>query len=324
MNRARRAKAKRIDYSKEQEFSDNDIFEDSEPEEPEQPKRRGRPRKSSGPKHDIPRRATVGEVPLGDGDIYEVEKPIYTERGYDPTLPSLRERFPFLPEYEEDGSPKIDLIVGRKPVDEKEDAPDESDEESLVEDDDDESVGRATRKRSSIKKSKKAKEETESSGQVDYEYLVKYKGRSYLHLNWKTGGDLESMNKSAKGIYRRYVKKVTSPNADEELESPEFDPSYAIPEKIVQEAEQEITEELTDAELIRWEKKREKERAEEEDNEDDDESNDKEKNDAAEKETTTKIDEAPKERLGKLRFCLHLLPSVNLLFLLSLTGKLIY
>ena len=53
-------------------------------------------------------------------------------------------------------------------------------------------------------------------------------------------------------------------------------------------------------------------------------SNDKEQNDAAEKETTTKIDEAPKERLGKLRFCLHLLPSVNLLFLLSLTGKLIY
>ena len=95
---------------------------------------------------------------------------------------------------------------------------------------------------------------------VEYEYLVKYKGRSYLHLEWKTGADLESMNKSAKGIYRRYLKKLTAPGIDlEELESPDFDPSYVVPEKIVDEADQEIAIELSDKELLKWEEQRGKE-----------------------------------------------------------------
>ena len=98
---------------------------------------------------------------------------------------------------------------------------------------------------------------------VEYEYLVKYKGRSYLHLDWKTGADLESMNKSAKTLYRRYLKKLAN-DPDEDLEDPNFDPSFAEPQKIVDAKEQEITLELTDKELVEWEKERQKALAEEE------------------------------------------------------------
>ena len=182
----------------------------------------------------------------------------------------IRERFPFLPEYEEDGSPRIDLIVGRRPVDEKETNNDEDDEEEKLEESDDEAddesddSGRPRRGRNRRKEKKASpKKKERSSPVVEYEYLVKYKNRSYLHLEWKAGADLESMNKSAKGIYRRYLRKVEA-GLDEEIEDPNFDPSFAEPQKIVAEDEQEITLELTDAELIQWEKEREKEMEEEE------------------------------------------------------------
>ena len=72
------------------------------------------------------------------------------------------------------------------------------------------------------------------------------------------------MNKSAKGIYRRWLKKLAA-GTEEDLENPDFDPAYIVPGKIIDEADQEITVELTDKELLRWEKEREKELAEEDD-----------------------------------------------------------
>ena len=234
-SRSRRATAKKVNYAKEQEFSDEDLFESEEEEAPQEKKKRTYRRKNK-----------IDQEP--EQITYEGRQ-VYTERGYDASLPPIRERFPFLPEYEEDGSPKIDLIVGRRPVDEKEEQQDEDDDEP--------------RKR----RGKASSPEKNANERVEYEYLVKYKGRSYLHLEWKTGADLESMNKSAKGIYRRYVKKVAA-GTEEDLENPEFDPSYAVPEKIIDEADQEITVELTDKELLRWEKEREKELEEEDSGED--------------------------------------------------------
>jgi hypothetical protein len=190
--------------------------------------------------------------------------PVYTERGYDPLLPPIRERFPFLPEYEEDGSPKIELIVGRRPVDEKED---KNADEDDINDDADGTGSPSTRRRAVLKKS--SSNRSDAIAPAEYEYLVKYKGRSYLHLEWKTGADLESMNKSAKGIYRRYLKKIAAGDS-EELENPEFDPSYVVPQMVIDHAEQEFTVELTDKELLRWEKEREKEIAREK-NEDEEE-----------------------------------------------------
>jgi hypothetical protein len=219
-----------------------------------------------------------GHDDLDEGGVYRPSKPIYSEKGYDTNLAPIRERFPFLPEFEPDGSPRIDMIVGRRPVDEKEatdgDATSDNENQDPTSDDDEESDsagGRKGRRRGGKekddKKSSSPSKKEDEAGPVEYEYLVKYKGRSYLHLEWKTGADLESMNKSAKTLYRRYLKKL-SVTHDEELEDPNFDPSYAVPQKICAKEEQEMTMELSDKELLEWEKEREKELAEEDSDDD--------------------------------------------------------
>jgi hypothetical protein len=281
--RSRRRTTAKVNYARAQEFSDaSDVFEDSDDSGPVRKKGgRGRPRKNDANE----------ERYSQEDDLVKSSKPVYTERGYDPSLPPIRERFPFMPEYEPDGSPRIDMIIGRRPIDEKEEA-DENEkseemkdaEESAEEDEEEGEGGRKRRARrgsktsttSSNKKTKgsPSKKETQG-GPVEYEYLIKYKGRSYLHLEWKTGADLESMNKSAKNMYRRYLKKVGS--GDEELEDPNFDPSYAIPQRILDEAQQEMTVELSDKELLKWEKERAKELAAERDNSSDSSDSDKEK-----------------------------------------------
>lgn len=289
--RSRRAKQK-VNYAKEQEFSDaEDIFEDSDKEEPAPTSKRGRPR-SRKPADGV---AMVQTTEVDEQGSYVPPQPIYTERGYDPSLLPIRERFPFLPEYEADGSPRIELIVGRRPVDEKESKNtsngDDEDEQPPDEEDSDSEGGRRGRRRNKPKKS----QENEHSGPIEYEYLVKYKNRSYLHLEWKTGADLESMNKSAKSLYRRYLRKVAAAN-DEELEDPNFDASYAEPQKIVAQAEQEITLELTDQEMLEWEKEREKELAEEESESDDDDEEETEKKPSADVEMKEIVEEKKEEQ----------------------------
>jgi hypothetical protein len=61
------------------------------------------------------------------------------------------------------------------------------------------------------------------------------------------------MNKSAKTLYRRYLKKLAVGN-DDELEDPDVDPSYIQPQRIVDDEEHEIIVELSDKELVEWEK----------------------------------------------------------------------
>lgn len=286
--RSRRAKSK-VDYSKEQEFSDEDLFGDEEEEEEVQktpaPKR-GRPKGNSSKKKQQRQQQQAEQDDIGasymdDAEVFRPSKPAFTEKGYDPALPPIRERFPYLPEYELDGSPRIDVIVGRRPVDEKElnDASPEDAEGSGGDggndsDDDDMDIEGTTPRgrRQSKKLSPSPKKKKDSSGEsdvVEYEYLLKYKNRSYLHLEWKTGADLESMSKSAKTIYTRYLKKIAQ-GTDEELEDPNFDPSFAEPQKILAEEEQEMELELTDKELLKWEKEKQKELDQEESSEDED------------------------------------------------------
>lgn len=272
--RARRRTTKAVNYAKEQDFSgDEDVFEDEAEEEEKAPiaKRRGRPRKSTS--------AATGDVRMeqaDDDDRGFIDKPIYTEKGYDPSLPPLRDRFPFLPEYEADGSPRIELIIGRRPVVDHH----KKDLDDLLDDDHPDETGGAGKRAAarhrnqqevpsspvvSARRKKGVKDDVPSGSEdVEYEYLLKFKGKSYLHLAWKTGHDLESMNKSAKTLYRRFLKKLAA-GTEEGLEDPDFDPAYAIPQKIVDESEQEVTVELTDAELIEWEKEREKEIVDEDD-----------------------------------------------------------
>jgi hypothetical protein len=318
--RSRRAKSKSIDYAKEQEFSDEEnLFEDVDKPAPVPtnvaPKKRRTKgnRKSKGKKQ---QQQQEGDYRGNDGmDQYEEEdaedyrppKPVYTERGYDPTLPPIRERFTFLPEYELDGSPKIEGIIGRRPVDEKEDKEDKnsdddnsttSDGNDDVDDEEEGSDGKKQRsrrgngnkggKKDSNKSSAKNKDKIieSNSNFIDYEYLVKYRNQSHLHLEWKTGADLESMNKSAKTIYRRYLKKVAA-GQDEELENPDVDQSFLVVQKILAEEEQELELELSDKELLTWEKEREKELADEDETSEEEEEENKEE--------AEKKDEGPKE-----------------------------
>ena len=310
--RARRRTVKRIDYSKEQDFSDEDIFEDSEPEEPKTKK--GRASRGSNAASRSGRQShtplTLNDLEEDDEPVFE-NKPVYLEKGYDPSLPPIRERFPFLPEYEEDGSPRIELIVGRRPVEEKEDAVqnDEEDEENEKQSDDEEIETprkRTTRKKGREKKESPKKDRAANNGPVEYEYLVKYKGKSYLHLDWKTGADLESMNKSAKGIYRRWLKKLAQ-GTEEDLESPDFDPLFITPEKIIDEAEQEVVVDLTDKELLRWEKEREKELADDNDDDDNDDDDEKGKNDENLKLDKDSVEQesSNEEKKGKISFVLY-------------------
>ena len=315
--RSRRTKKSVVNYGAEQEFSDEDLNailgEDSDGDVPATTTK-SRSRKSTGS-----RKSKAGGGGGGGGadtygqDGYGVYRPanktIYTEKGYPPDLPPIRERFPFLPEYEADGTPRIDCIVGRRAVDDKddnnnnnnqveEDDRDDSDHEDEdgdaemeaedesprrrrgrprkvdnndKENDDYGAKGNKKRKSSDNKKAPAAPE----SNVVEYEYLVKYKNRSYLHLDWKKGADLESMGKSVKMMYRRFLNKVEN-GQDEELEDPDFDPLFVVPQKILAEEEQELELELTDKELLKWEKQKEKELALEEDNSskgDDDDNN---------------------------------------------------
>jgi hypothetical protein len=300
--RARRRTTKAVNYAKEQDFSDDDVFEDEdEDDKPNSVKKRGRPRKSTG----------IVEV---EDDFGGPPKPVYTEKGYDPNVLPLRERFPFLPEYEADGSPRIELIVGRRPIVEKEKAVENLEEDPDLVDEAAAAAGgagqRAARRRtteppaakkgkvaSPPKKGKKDAAAVVNDETAEYEYLIKYKGKSYLHMNYKTGHDLESMNKSAKTLYRRFLKKLAA-GTEEGLEDPEFDASFAQPQKIVDEAEQEVTVELTDKELIAWENEREKEMEDEDDEDDPKIEGADDIEEAAKKEEEAKEEEAKKEEQG--------------------------
>ncbi len=283
--RSRRAR-KAINYSLEQQFSDDDgIFEEDVKPEPVSRKKASRPRKSTGSTAN----GGVYQAPTSDGGIsFERTKTQYTERGYDPYELPIRERFTFEPEYEEDGSPKIEMIVGRRPIEDTKDRTqahaDASDEDGS---DDDSDAPRTRRSRS-----KNEEEEEDENTEMDYEYLIKYKGRSYLHLEWKTAADLESMNTAAKTAYRRFLKKLEK-GTEDDLEDPTIDPSFTEPGRILAEEEQEVMVEMTDKELAKWEKERKKEM--EEESSDDEDKATKEEEKKEEENGHAKKEEEPKE-----------------------------
>ena len=295
-SRSRRAR-KAVDYSIEQQFSDDDIFEDGPKDDPpvytsSTSRRKSRP---SVKKSNISYQQGGGGGSSSSGyydgggmtstsSTFERSKPVYTERGYDNTQLPLRQRFTFEPEYEDDGTPSIELIVGRRPIDDTKDRTtaaatksaagendDEDNEHGSDKEEGNEEEAPVTSSRRKMRKKKQlafatniasdnAPEEEEAGGlsEMDYEYLIKYKGRSYLHLEWKTAADLESMNTKAKTIYRRFLKKLEL-GTEEELEDPSVDPSFTEPGRILAEEEHEIMVELSDKELLKWEKEQRRE-----------------------------------------------------------------
>lgn len=292
--RSRRKSRKAIDYGKDQEFSD-DAFEDKESAVAAVVTRKPRlsmPRRKKGADDDDEEELSF-EYGTKTVPTYQSSGPRYVEKGYDPSLPPIRERYNFMPEYEDDGSMKVECILGRRPIQDEEKMVQEDDEQEsqltgIEEESDDDvhdkdkgesdsEVGDSPRKSGkSIKDSKnsgnKGKRGKPSPGKMavkptlrnilEYEYLIKYKGRSYLHLEWKTATDLASMNKSAKTLFRRFLKKLEL-GLDENLEDYTIDPSFTEPGRILDEKEEEVYVELSDKELLEWEKERENELVEE-------------------------------------------------------------
>lgn len=246
--RSRRSR-KAIDYSQEQQFSDDDdVFDDVKVEK----SKKSKSRRSN---------ANTGGYGLADASgvsTYKRDKPVYVERGYDlSSYAPIRERFTFEPEYDDDGTRLIETIVGRRPIEDTKDRV-QADGHGLngASDVDDSDEDGPTTRRNKKKPSKKSGEKEESKGinsDHDYEYLLKYKGRSYLHLEWMGGADLESMNTKSKGMYRRFLKKLDQ-ESDEDLEDPTIDPSFTEPGRILAEEDHEIMVELTGKELAKWEK----------------------------------------------------------------------
>jgi hypothetical protein len=295
--RSRRKSRKAIDYSRDQEFSD-DAFEDKETAAAAVVTRKPRlsmPRRKKGADDDDDEELSF-EYGTKSLPVYQATGPRYVEKGYDPSLPPIRERYTFMPEYEDDGSMKVECILGRRPIQEEEKIVQEDDEQDSQvtgvdgETDDDLDVKdksdsdsdegdlpqKSRKAGKSIKNSRKtrnkSKRKTPSPGKsaikptlpniLEYEYLIKYKGRSYLHLEWKSATDLASMNKSAKTLFRRFLKKLEL-GLDENLEDYTVDPSFTEPGRILDEKEEEVYVELTDKELLEWEKERENELVEE-------------------------------------------------------------
>jgi len=333
-SRGRRRTAKKVDYGKDQEFSDDDVFEDglnnrttgTEPTAPQslaggsgggitpngiQPTTSGtnlpstttctgtptaggrrstgtgnpkRSRKSttiasnSSPSNDPSSSYPEGVfgLPTAEEFLPQQDKLRYVEKGYDATLLHLRARFTFMPELEADGSTKVEQIVGRRLVEDGGNgvragksngtatargsvSGDEDDDDN--DDSDNEIASPTTQNR----KRKRKPPPSPSSPTTpppppkhhgEYEYLIKYKGQSYLHLHWKPAAELESMNRSAKTLYRRFLRKLQSGQGEDDLEDPDVDVSFITPQKIVDVDHHEVFVELTDKELVQFEKER--------------------------------------------------------------------
>ncbi len=47
-----------------------------------------------------------------------------------------------------------------------------------------------------------------SDAKFDYEYLVKYKSMSYLHVKWLSGNDIDAMNSVSQKLLVRYLNRL--------------------------------------------------------------------------------------------------------------------
>jgi chromodomain-helicase-DNA-binding protein 7 len=129
----------------------------------------------------------------------------------------IRDKFPFEPEREEDGSLLIEKILGRRP-----------------------------RKEGGHRWVTSLNDRGALDAKYEYEYLLKYKCLSYLHVGWLTANEIDAMNLKNKQCLMRYLNKLnkSDPNADE---SGEIESSYLEIERIMDFREEEVTEIVEDA-----------------------------------------------------------------------------
>ena len=131
---------------------------------------------------------------------------------------SIRDRFPFEPEREEDGSLLIERVLGRRP--------------------------RKTDRRWVVRAEINALTLADMSamdGKYDHEYLIKYKTMSYLHVQWLTAAEIEAMNLKAKQALNRYLANLDRGNPGTP-EDADMDPTWTEVERVLDMREEEVTE----------------------------------------------------------------------------------
>ena len=131
---------------------------------------------------------------------------------------SIRDRFPFEPEREEDGSLLIEKVLGRRP--------------------------RKTDRRWVVRAEINALTLADMSamdGKYDHEYLIKYKSMSYLHVAWLSAAEIEAMNLKAKQALNRYLANLDRGNPGTP-EDADMDPTWTEVERVLDMREEEVTE----------------------------------------------------------------------------------
>lgn len=97
---------------------------------------------------------------------------------------SIRDRFPFEPEKEEDGTYAIQTILGRR-------------------------VRKSgNRIQKTTESSVSLADMTAMDAKYEYEYLIKFKGLSYLRVQWLSATDIETMNTRSRNMLNKYLTKI--------------------------------------------------------------------------------------------------------------------
>lgn len=125
---------------------------------------------------------------------------------------NIRGRFPFEPERDEDGSLMIEKLMGRR----------------LRKD-----------KARQYHKSSQFVALSAQHTKYDHEYLVKYKTLSYLHVQWCTAHEIDTMSQRSKMALNRYLKAIDTGGQNIQ-EDGEVDPSYVEVEKILDVREEDV------------------------------------------------------------------------------------
>lgn len=132
---------------------------------------------------------------------------------------SIRDRFPFEAEREEDGSLLIEKILGRRP--------------------------RKTPRKWVIRAegsgSLSLADMSALDGKYDHEYLVKYRSMSHLHVQWLSAAEIDTMNLKAKQALNRYLGNLDRGNPGTP-EDGDVDPSWTEVERILDVRDEEVTE----------------------------------------------------------------------------------
>lgn len=72
-------------------------------------------------------------------------------------------------------------------------------------------------------------EKSAHESKFDHEYLVKYKGLSYIHAQWLNATEIDAMNKKSKTCLFRYLNKLDK--GEPVPEDGEIDPRFSFKKK---------------------------------------------------------------------------------------------